>query len=57
MNSMSMALVEASPLHGEVGKVYGCIVLDHPTAHSLSISFIIKLFARCFAPLKRSESI
>ena len=51
---MSMALVEASPLPGEVGKVYGCIVLDPPSAHSLSVSFIIKLFARCIPTMKTS---
>ena len=47
----------ASPLHGEVGKVYGFIVLDHPAALSLSVSFIIKIIARCKLTLKRSESI
>jgi hypothetical protein len=52
-----MALVEASPLAGAVGKVYGCIVLDQPSAVSLFISFTQKYFARCFTPLKRSESI
>ena len=47
----------ASPLPGEVGKVYDSIVLDHPAAVSLSISFIIKIIARCNYHLKRSESI
>ena len=54
MNNLSMAGGVASPLHGVVGKVYGFIVLDHPSAHSLSVSFIIKIFARCFSSVKTS---
>ena len=51
---MSMALVAASPLLWGCSKVYGFVVLDHPSAHSLSVSFIIKIFARCFSSVKTS---
>jgi len=51
---MSMALVEASPLLWGCSKVYGFVVLDPPSAVLLSVSFIIKLFARCIPTMKTS---
>ena len=56
-SNLSMSGGVASPLLWHQLKVYGFIVLDPPSALSLSISFIIKIIARCKLTLKRSESI
>jgi len=53
-NNVSMDGGVASPLLWGCSKVYGFIVLDHPSAVSLSLSFIIKNIARCIPSVKTS---
>ena len=48
MKAMSMALVAASPLPGEVGKVYGFIVLDPPSALSSFNMLYLKIIRQVY---------